>query len=593
MHRSRSVMVTRASSDGTSAGTTHDHRCGRKKEPRRGVGRSAVAGLLVVLLSAGPALGAPAAPADVEGYVLSIEGKDVFVDVGSIKGASIGETLELWRPIELVNPVTKQRIKDRYRIGTLKLVQVRDRMAVAVVDTTKLQPAPGDSIVLRRKAPDGALASSGAGAAKSSREGGAANSNASLDAEAKEVAELFDGLREAPLVDRIRAYIAYVKKKPQSPFSRVLREDAVQFHRLLRKNENEAQESKVEPGGSVTIVRSPPGRTSIEFEPPAHAIAERDLDLAIHLSASLRGAVLQVRSRGEVGFRSISMAPAGGGYFRATIPAASMRPPTVEYFIEGVDAEGRTEPVAGTVAQPFTIAVERRPDASPPTLQKRTTASMLTDLADFNRLSNDRMDRTWQTEGTLGMRFRDIGIRALRTGAGVYRGVSGSLEELDDPTITNPRLRYVGLTYGYLESEFGIVHTASLTFRAVAGLTETGMASGGLVAVRIGNDLETNLLFGGELLGGVGVRSIAQLEIAPLSRFPVLLRSEVTNQPAGVSNPDYEGPIEFQGSLGLRGIAQVGYQLLPGFVAAVRLSYQGRTIFHAGPGLGGAVSYTW
>jgi hypothetical protein len=218
---------------------------------------------------------------------------------------------------------------------------------------------------------------------------------------------------------------------------------------------------------------------------------------------------------------------------------------------------------------------------------------MLTDLADFNRLSNDRMDRTWQTEGLLGMRFRDIGIRALRTGAGVYRGVSGTLEELDDPTIANPRLRYVGLTYGYLEGEFGIVHAASLTVRAVAGLTDDGMASGALAMVRIGNDLETNLQLGGEILGGVGIRGITQLEFRPLSRFPVMLRSEVTNQPAGVSNPDFEGPVEFQGSIGLRGIAQFGYEVFPGFVAALRVSYQGRTIFHAGPGLGGAVSYSW
>jgi hypothetical protein len=171
--------------------------------------------------------------------------------------------------------------------------------------------------------------------------------------------------------------------------------------------------------------------------------------------------------------------------------------------------------------------------------------------------------------------------------------VSGTLEELDDPTITNPRLRYVGLTYGYLEGEFGIVHGASLTFRAVAGLTEQGMASGGLALVRIGNDLETNLLLGGEILGGVGIRGITQLEFRPLSRFPVMFRSEVTNQPAGVSSPDHEGPIELQGSIGLRGIVQLGYQVLPGLVAAVRLSYQGRTIFHAGPGIGGAVSYSW
>lgn len=575
-------MVTSTSFDDGTPRTSYDQWRGRTRRARTW------AALLATLLWAGAALGAPARTADIEGYVLSIEGSDVFVDVGSIRGASTGDVVELWRPIELVNPVTKQRIKDRYRIGTLKLVQVRDRMAVAIVETTKLQPAPGDSVVLRRKAPEGAPA-----ATPSSREPGKSASSAALEGEAKKVAELFDSLHEAALADRIRAYVAYAKKNPQSPFARVLHDDAVQFHRLLKAQSEEAAEQSKATPAMAAIAEPARARASVDFEPPAHALEQRDLEIGIHLSAPLQGAVLHVRSRGEVGFESIVMLPAGSGHYRAAIPASSMRIPRVEYFIEGVDADGHAEAVAGTIEQPFFVDVERPPNAKPPTLQERTTVSMLTDLADFNRLRNDRMDRTWQTEGLLGMRFRDIGIRALRTGAGVYRGVSGTLEELDDPTITNPRLRYVGLTYGYLEGEFGFVHAASLTVRAVAGLTDNGMASGALALVRIGNDLETNLQLGGEILGGVGIRGITQLEFRPLSRFPVMLRSEVTNQPAGVSNPDFEGPAEFQGSIGLRGIAQFGYELFPGFVAALRVSYQGRTIFHAGPGIGGAVSYSW
>ena len=72
-----------------------------------------------------------------------------------------------------------------------------------------------------------------------------------------------------------------------------------------------------------------------------------------------------------------------------------------------------------------------------------------------------------------------------------------------------------------------------------------------------------------------------------------VLRSEVTNQPAGVSNPKSSDPAESRGDIGLRAIVQPGYEIARGFVLAVRLSYQGRTIYHAGPGFGGAVSYSW
>ena len=48
-----------------------------------------------------------------------------------------------------------------------------------------------------------------------------------------------------------------------------------------------------------------------------------------------------------------------------------------------------------------------------------------------------------------------------------------------------------------------------------------------------------------------------------------------------------------ESEVGARAIVQVGYRFLPGLVVAVRGSYQGRTIYHAGPGVGGAVRYTW
>jgi hypothetical protein len=105
-------------------------------------------------------------------------------------------------------------------------------------------------------------------------------------------------------------------------------------------------------------------------------------------------------------------------------------------------------------------------------------------------------------------------------------------------------------------------------------------------------------------LGSVGLRGITQLELNTFEKVPVLFRTEVTNQPAGVSRrgkpvrPDdptqaQDATSHDQGEVGARAIAQVGYRFLPQLVIAVRGSYQGRTINHAGPGFGGAVSYQW
>jgi hypothetical protein len=196
------------------------------------------------------------------------------------------------------------------------------------------------------------------------------------------------------------------------------------------------------------------------------------------------------------------------------------------------------------------------------------------------------------------MRFQDVGLRAARTGFGVYRGIGGSLAELDEQKLSGRR---VGLTYGYLEGEFGLSYFVSIIGRMVIGLEDDGVNGGAQALVRIGNDRDTNLTIGGEVLGGIGLRGITELQLATFPRVPILFRTEVTNQPAGVGQTpiiDTIGGVTKtvavdQGEVGARAIAQVGYRFLPDLVIAIRGSYQGRTINHAGPGFGGAVSYQW
>jgi hypothetical protein len=89
-------------------------------------------------------------------------------------------------------------------------------------------------------------------------------------------------------------------------------------------------------------------------------------------------------------------------------------------------------------------------------------------------------------------------------------------------------------------------------------------------------------MVGGEVLGTVGLRGIVQLDWRTIPRVPIMLRSEVTNQPAGTG-----------GDVGARAIAQVGYEIVRDLTVDARLSYQGRTINHAGPGAGLGVGYQW
>jgi hypothetical protein len=259
----------------------------------------------------------------------------------------------------------------------------------------------------------------------------------------------------------------------------------------------------------------------------------------------------------------------------ATIPPDQVRSPSLEWFVEAVEPDG-TRPVAGTPAEPRTAAVE---DVSPmpPSRKVLGQAAIWTDYASFNSRANN--DYVWQTEGVMGARFDDVGIRAVRTGFGVFRGVGGTLQQLD---VLGQAPTTVGLTYGYLETEFGIVPTFSIATRAIVGLQQEGVGGGASAFFRVGSDLATNLLLGGEVLGGIGLRGVAEFDWNTFHSWPIVLRSEVTNQPAGL-----------EGDVGVRLIGQVGYRLLDHLVVSGRASYQGRTIDHAGPGAGAAVGYAW
>jgi hypothetical protein len=561
-------------------------------------GLSAGAALLVPMLWIGEASAAPPTPPGeaateaVEGRVVAFELGDFVVDVASDRGATNGVLLELWRPLSIKHPVTGQLVSDRFLIGRLRLTQVRGALSLARADGKLSQPPqPGDVVVFHRRssaggaspnpAGDSAAKASSSNSQNSDQPSSAAPEGASgptvnvAPGEANEVSALFDGLRGASVSARVQAYEGYVTQHPHGQYALVLYEEAAQLRRLIALERDTA-------AGREPLLRS--------FQPPTEARSHTPLGIALEVSNEpLSGAILHSRNAGEVAYHSLPMKPAGGGYYAATVAADRMRAPVLEYFVEGVGTDGKARFLLGSAEAPQSVEVSDVPVAKvaarPP-----ATVSLSTDYADWNNFKGN--DVVWQTEGSVGMRFEDVGLRAARTGFGVYRGTGGSLAELDQQKVSG---RSVGLTYGYLEGEFGISHFTSIIGRLVIGLEDDGVNGGAQALLRLGNDRETNLTIGGEALGGIGLRGITELQLASFPRVPILFRTEVTNQPAGVAVPKSAlGNVATEvGEVGARAIAQVGYRFLPELVVALRGSYQGRTINHAGPGFGGAVTYQW
>ncbi|MDC0749784.1 hypothetical protein [Polyangium mundeleinium] len=532
-----------------------------------------------------------AAPIEITGTVLALEeeGEELILDLGGNQGATEGGTVEIWRPLKLKHPVTGKVISDRFRIGTLELGQVRPSMSIAkATGTLTRTPEKGDLVILRKAPPTAPTKPDAGGAAQAPDKPAGEGDAASADPEAIVIATMFDKLKGADLVTRIKAYEDYVREKPNGRYARVLYEEAASLRRLL--------EAEGKPGAKSAPAKGQTTRTEpslVSFKPPKAAVEGSPLELAVELDDLATGAILHVRTRGKQTYTPLVMASAGLGYWAATVPGDRLVSSEIEYFIEATMESGDAKAVVGMPGSPERIQIQDAPKIAKP--EKRIASAMLlTDFADYNGLKGN--DRVWQTEGTFGLRYGDTGVRALRTGFGVYRGVGGSLNDLDTLGLSG---RPVGLTYGYLETEVGFHRLFGVIGRVAIGLLDDGISGGGQILFRIGNDRETNLVLGGELLGGVGLRGFTQLELNTFKRVPILVRTEVTNQPAG--SRTFQPPTENgqptlsteEGEVGARGIVQVGYRLTPGLVVAARVSFQGRTINHAGPGFGGAVGYEW
>jgi hypothetical protein len=530
----------------------------------------------------------PRAPtsAEITGTVLGIDEADIVLDLGASKGAIDGNVVEIWRPFRLRHPVTGQTLADRFRIGSLRLVQVQKTLTLARPEGALARAAaPGDIVVMARPVLAPMTTDTGdpsVSDAKATRTPAPATraSGEPLDAEARELSTLFDGLKGQPVEERIVRYEQYLRAHPRGTYARVLGEETALLRQLASGNARD-RTSEAAPDPNVV------------FSPPSSALASEPLTIGVELPrGAWPGAVLHVRHAGEVAYQSLPMRSAGARYFRAVIAREQMKAPEVQYFVESVNANGVAFAVVGTSEAPQRLEVHEGPRPFAPS-RPLASASIFTDYADYNRMRGN--DYAWQTEGQFGLRYGDTGVRAVRSGFGVYRGVGGSVEELD---ALGMKPRKVGLTYGYLEGEFATSRMVGFIGRLALGLNDDGVNAGGQCFVRLGPDQMTNLLLGGEVLGGVGTRGIAELQWNTLRRVPIVFRTEVTNQPAGATpkvhtaeeTPDTSTR---SGDIGARALVQVGYRLVPELVLAVRASYEGRTIQHAGPGAGAGVMYTW
>jgi hypothetical protein len=161
---------------------------------------------------------------DAPHYVLGTKGNRAVVDLGT-EHANVGEVIELWRPIELVHPVTGEIVKDKLLVGRMRLERVGSALSLATPVDDAVAVEPGDIVLI--KTDEGA------------EEPTADEEAVDADPEAKggvhAIELMWSSLRGASLKKRILTYEAFVTRFPKSPHAVVLWEEAQSLRELAHK----------------------------------------------------------------------------------------------------------------------------------------------------------------------------------------------------------------------------------------------------------------------------------------------------------------------------------------------------------------------
>lgn len=545
----------------------------------------------LVVVAGGPICAARAQ--DGSATIVRIEGDDVFLDAGEER-VSVGDDLEVRRTIEVRHPITRRVLRDWFPVGHIRVATVRARLSIARALGTPWRPlAAGDTVVLPPRAPpepeespsneaaattasESTAPPDGAATSGGSDDGAEAAARRLVRARNRHAAELlavFERTLGRPPEDRIRMLSEYLSLNADSPY------------RVFVGQEILALQTWLVTGARLESVQA----GTVHWQAIERARVRTPLQIALLLrpESGLRALLLHARTlrRGRVPvvYRTVRMTIDRAGHARARVPDDLLDGDALEYFVEGVSREGRSVPVVGSAPAPMLVDLEPPPGVRPRELD-RSRIRVSAEMVDFDLFSG----RDWYflAEADFLYRVRFGLLYGIRVGYGVYRGQGGTVEQLDE--LGEPP-RPAGYTYGYTELELRPFAIFSIIFRATAGLgrpddasvdQREGLRGGFQVRGRIGRERGTHLLFGAETVPELGQRALLGLAWEVIPNVPMAGEVQVTDQPVA-------------GDLAVRLIYEVGYRVSDAVSLSSRLSYQGRTIDHAGLGGGLAATFDW
>jgi hypothetical protein len=532
--------------------------------------------LLVAVAVLSMALAARVARADerVRGTVVRVQDDEIYFDLGAGARVEPGRPARVWRPISVKHPVTGKAVKDEIPLGAVTVQAVGAQLSLAVPAGALAYPvAVGDVVEVLVAAPPTPEPTPGPTPEPQPERAPLPQ----VDAETALVVETWTAQAGQPLDARIATWRRFLADHPQSPHADAIRAEIAELEALRAR-------FAVGPQADRPSERAVGG---LEHVTPTTWPLGRALGLAFLVSDTrIVGAWLHYRRAGDDTYRKVELAADGDGYLRGSIPAAEVKNPGVEYFVEVLTSDRQVGLAIGSPLQPRAVVVAPPRDSMVfADRRHRSRVSLSTSYLDFATF-DDRpcgagtargctRDRMFVFEADVLYRLRTR-LYGIRVGFGVLDG-EGGRRALQPAGEARPDSAF---NYGYSELELRLWDGVALMARLIAGEGQDGLGFGIAGRLRLGDEEGTNLVLGASTLADVGFVSEIQFQWMAFPRFPLGLGIAIGDRPT-------------EGDLGVRFSADVGVRAFDWFTPTLQLSYQGRSLQHSGLGAGLALVFDW
>lgn len=504
-----------------------------------------------------------AAPSVLSATVVALDGDDLVLDVGKSKLRE-GATLTLFRTIEVKHPISGATLRDRFPNGQVRITQTGEALSIA----HPVEPPPRPPIV-----GDHAEAPAADAAPRPTVQCDQCMAVQSIQREVLEV--FYRTLGKAP-AERVTLMKAYLEREPNTPYKTWFDYEIAYFSTAGHEASAQRIAQQAATGAVSALV-------NVKRLEQVRAGLPVSLGVYVPPETQVRSVLVYVRANKKAGaYQRLTVELDARGQGRVEIPKQRVQPPGFAYFVEAVLPSGSAIPVLGRADKPEACTV--RPAPSAPARMDMSRVRAVTEYVSFDGLSG--RDYYVLGEADFLLRLHRPVFEGVRVGYGHYRGKGGTVKDLDE---NNATPKSAAFTYGYLEAVLALHEMFAIMPRLEVGLgrpvdetsTTSRVKGGAQLRLRIGKARGTNLVLAGESTPEIGQRAFVGLNLGLIEKWPLAFEVHVTDQPINTNEP------------GVRAVFEIGYRPSDVFSLSTRASYQGRTINHAGPGLGLAATFDW